>query len=97
MLRGCAVQAVLEAESRRELADVVSLCRRDQRDADALRSRAARTADAVNVCLAVGGRIEVDHVRDSADVNPAGRHIRGDERVDRPALESCERLLALAL
>jgi hypothetical protein len=97
VLQSCSIKAVLEAESRRELADILSLGRRDERDADALRPRAARAADAVNVRLAVGGRIEVDHVRDSADVNPTGGNIRGNQSVDRSGLKPCERLLALAL
>jgi hypothetical protein len=51
----------------------------------------------MHIALAVSGWIEVDQVGDAAHVDPAGSHVFGNQRVDRPQLEPRERLLALAL
>jgi len=74
---------MFETESGRQAADIVMLRGRDEGDADALRAGAACPADPVDIRLAVGGGIEVDHVGDAADVDAAGRDIGRDERVDR--------------
>ena len=58
---------------------------------------AAGAPDAVHVAVAVGGRVEVDDVRDALDVDAARGDVGRDERVDRARLEPGERLLALAL
>ena len=43
------------------------------------------------------GRIEVDHVRDPFEVEAARRDVGGDERADRPGLETLQGLLPRAL
>ena len=58
---------------------------------------AAGAADAVDVALAVLGRVEVDDVRDAVDVDAAGGDVGGDQDVDVPGLEAGQGLLALAL
>jgi hypothetical protein len=80
-----------------KLADVPALIAGDECDPDAFGARAPGSADSVNVGVAVGGRVEVDHVRDAADVDAPGRDVGGDEDIDRAGLEARERLLALAL
>ena len=66
-------------------------------DAVAAAARAAGAADAVHVVVVALRRVEVDHVRDVVDVEPAGGDVRRDERRDAPALELLERALALVL
>ena len=92
-----AAEAVIEPELAGELRDVAVLVWRQERDPDARAAGAAGAADAVHVGLAVGGRVEVDHVRDPLHVDPARRDVGRDERVDRAGLEAGECLLALAL
>ena len=92
-----AAQAMLEVQFRGDLADVPVLVGRDERDADTFGAGAARAAGPVDVSVTVGRRVEVDHVGDSAYVDPAGGDVGGDERVDFAGLEACERLLALTL
>ena len=65
--------------------------------ADAGGAGAAGAADAVHVGLGVVRRVEVDHVRDAADVDSAGGDVGRDQRVDLEGLELRERALALAL
>jgi len=91
------MQAVVEPKCFRDLRDVAVLGGGDERDADALGAGATGPADAVDVGLAVRGRVEVDHMRDSANVDPARRDVCRDERVDRSGLEAAERLFALTL
>ena len=66
------------------LADLTALGGGHKRDPDALGAGAAGASDPVNICLAVGRWVEVDHVRDSAHVDSAGGDVGGDERVDAP-------------
>jgi hypothetical protein len=73
---------VLKPELTGELRHVAVLVGGQQRDADAGPSRTTGAADAVHVRLAVRRWIEVDHVRDPVDVDPARRDVGGDERVD---------------
>ena len=80
-----------------ELLDVPPLIGRQQRDPDALSTGAAGATNPVHVGLTVGGRIEVDHVRDVVDVDPARRDIGRDEDVDRTRFKAGKSLLALAL
>jgi hypothetical protein len=51
----------------------------------------------VDVGIAIGGRIEIDHVRDAAYVDPARCHVGCDQSVDRAGLKAGECLFALAL
>ena len=95
--RRIVAEAVVEPERRGQLADVAVLSGSDQRDADALGSGAAGAPDAVHVALAIGGRVEVDDVRDAADVDPAGGDVGRDKRVNGPDSNLGERLLTLTL
>jgi hypothetical protein len=88
---------VSQAQTAGELANLVPLVGGYESDPDALGAGASGAPDAMDVGVAVVGRIEVDHVRDPRDVDPPGGDIGGDENVDRARLEACERLLALAL
>src|SRR3954466_7649346 len=87
----------LQVERGGDLAHLAGLVGIDERDADAALARAARAPDAVDVALAVGGRIEVDDVRDAVHVDAARGDVGGDERVHPAGLEARERALALAL
>ena len=91
------VEAVLDPKSTGELRDLAVLVGREERDPDARPAGAAGAADAVYIGLAVGGRVEVDHMRDPLDVDPARRDVGRDEGVDSAGLEAGERLLAVAL
>ncbi|HYB22779.1 MAG TPA: hypothetical protein VED41_03210 [Solirubrobacteraceae bacterium] len=91
------MEAVIEPELAGEFRDIAVLVCREERDPDACSTGATGPADAVDVGLAVGGRVEVDHVRDPLHVDPARRDVGRDERVDGAGLEAGERLLALAL
>ena len=86
-----------EPEPGDETLHVAMLIGRDERDADALGAGAAGPADAMNVRLAVGGGIEVDHVGDPGHVETARGDIGRHERVDGSGLKAGEGLLALAL
>jgi hypothetical protein len=63
----------------------------------AARPRAAGTADAVDVAVAILRGVEVDHVRDLRHVDAAGGDVRRHERVHGPGFEARKRLLALGL
>ena len=91
------MQTWIEPEACRELAHVVVLGRRDEGDTDALCPSSAGPADAVDVGLAVCGRIEVDHVRDSTHVDPARGDVGRNQRVYGSGLETSERALTLSL
>src|SRR4051795_3328327 len=91
------VELAAQAQVGGDAAEVLRLLGAVERDADAAASRAAGAPDAVHVALAVGGRVEVDDVRDAVDVDAARGDVGRDERVDRAGLEAGERLLALAL
>lgn len=91
------MQSWIEPKACRDLAHVAVLGWRDERDADALCARAPGAPDPVDVGLAVCGRIKVDHMRDSAHVDPAGGDIGRNERVDGSGLETSERLFTLSL
>src|ERR1700736_948308 len=90
-------ERVLYAELLRQLVHLAALAGRDERDADTLATCACRPSDTMNIGFAVARWIEVDHMRDAGHVDPAGRHVGRDQRVDGARLEAGERLLALAL
>ncbi len=97
--RGVRLRRVVEAEVQRlvdELParDVVPV---DEGDRDALGTRAAGPADAVQVRLLVLGGLVVDDVGDALDVDTAGRDVGADEDVDLAVAEGAQRLLAGAL
>jgi hypothetical protein len=53
-----------------------------------LGARPTGSTDAVHIRLAVVRRIEVDHVRDSGDVDSPRGDVGGDEHVDGTRLEA---------
>jgi hypothetical protein len=59
--------------------------------------RASGAPDAVHVGIAVAGRVEVDHVGDVLDVDPAGGDVGRHQGVDLAALEPGKCALALVL
>ena len=85
------------AEAVGDAADVALLLGKDEGDPGAAAAGAAGAADAVDVALVVLGRVEVDHVRDVREVEAAGRHVGGDERLHRAVAEPRQRPLALPL
>jgi len=90
-------EAVRQPELAGYLTDIATLSGGDQRDPDPVASGAAGPADAVDVGVPVGGRIEVDHVRDPLDVEPARCDIGRDEDIYGARFEPSERDLTLAL
>jgi hypothetical protein len=60
--RDAAAQPVVDSQLAGELGHVAVLVGCQERDPDALAAGPARATDAVYIGLAVGGRIEVDHV-----------------------------------
>ena len=81
----------------RDARDVGLLLGQHERDADPAAPGAAGAADAVRVDVGLLRRIEVDHVRDVVDVEPARGDVGGDERLHLAGVEALERLLALRL
>jgi hypothetical protein len=57
-----AAETVVEPKLAGELTDISALAGANERDPDALATRASRSPDAVDVGLAIRGRIKVDHV-----------------------------------
>ena len=92
-----AAEAVVQPQPAGHAAHLVALARADERHADAGVARASGPADAVDVCLMVGGRIEVDHVGDPVDVDSASGDVGSHERIHAAGLEVAERPVALAL
>ena len=83
----CSYFSRLPVETR-HAADLALLVGKHERDARARASGAAGATDAVRVRLVVLGRVEVDHVRDVVQVEPAGGDVRGDQRRDLAGLEA---------
>jgi hypothetical protein len=77
--------------------EVLFVGRRADHHGLAFAARAASAADAVDVVLGVRGNVEVEDVADRGDVEPARRHVRGDEEPQRPVTEPVERARALRL
>ena len=67
-----------------ELADVGLLLGEDEGDARAAPAGPAGAADAMHVVLIRPRRVEVDHVRDVVDIEPACRDVCRDQRRDMP-------------
>src|SRR5206468_10111381 len=84
---GAFAEFAMKAEVRRNLSHLVMLVGKDEAGGDARGARSAGAAGAVHVGVAVLGGVEVDHVGDLIDVDPAGGDIRGDEGVDLAVLE----------
>lgn len=91
------MQVMIKSQDVRELADIPMLGWCHECDADSLGAGAAGPADAMDVCLGVRRRVEIDHVRDAADIDPARRDVGRDQYVDRTGFEARQRLLALTL
>src|SRR3954464_6286980 len=85
----------MKAEVRRNLSHLVMLIGKDEAGGDASGARAAGAAGAVHVGVAILGCVEVDHVGDLVDVDPAGGDVGGDEGVDLAELEVGEGAAAL--
>ena len=80
-----------------DVAKLIVLFGREQRERRAALSRTSRPADAVDVVLGHVRQVEVDDVGDAVDVDAAGNDVGGDEYLVLAALEAVERLLALRL
>ena len=87
----------VEAELLGDQADVEPLLRRHERDPLAGPAGASGATHAVDVGVVVGGRIEVDHVRDVLEVEPTGGDVGRDQDVVRTRREPAERTFALWL
>src|SRR5207253_7519773 len=68
-----------------------------ERDRGAVPSSSPGTPGSVDVALVLVGWIEVDHLRDVVEVEPACGDVGGDERLDLAALEACESSLTRVL
>src|SRR3954466_205173 len=91
------IELGVQAQLVRDLAHVVRLVAVHEGHGLARPTRAPGAAGPGDGALAVLGGGEVDDVRDAGDVDPAGGHVGGHERVDTARLEARERLLALPL
>jgi hypothetical protein len=91
------VELAMQAEVRRNLSHLVMLVGEDEARGHSRGTRPAGAACAVDVGVAVLGGVEVDHVGDVVDVDPAGGDIGGDQGVVVAAREAGEGALALAL
>ena len=76
-----------------EPTDVVALVRQDERQTRARTTRAAGPPDPVDVIVLGSRRVEVDHVRDSVDIEAAGRDVGRDQRRHAAGSELGERAL----
>ena len=90
-------ELVMQVERRGDPAHLAGVLGSDERRADTAASRAAGAAHPMHVALAIRRRVEVDHVGDAVDVDPAGCDVRRHQRPYLPGLEARERPLALAL
>ena len=90
-------EPLAEPERGDQMLDVTVLGGCHQRDTDPLGAGAAGPADAMNIRVAVGGGVEVDHVGDPGDIEAARRDVGRHERVYGSGLKAGERLFTLAL
>jgi hypothetical protein len=72
----------------RDLADVARLVVHHEGHTDSGAARAAGSADAVHVGVAVLGGIEVHDLGDVVDVDAASRHVGCDQRGDLAVVEA---------
>ena len=68
-----------------------ALFRRSQRDRFPALSGSGGTPNAVHVVLGDIGQIEIDHVADAVDIEPAGSDVGGDKGVDLTGAEVGQR------
>ena len=61
-----------------------------ERNGDALHAGAAGAADAMDIIVRLPRDVEVDHVADAFDVEPARGDVRSDKDVDVVVLEAVE-------
>jgi hypothetical protein len=80
-----------------DVAQVIALVLRAEAERDALAPGARGAADAVDVLLGDVGQLEVDHVADARDVDPARGDVGRDEDLGAAVLELVERAFALRL
>ena len=91
------VELAAQAEGAGHAAHLVGLVGEHEADPGAAPPGAAGAPDPVGVGVLVAGGVEVDHVGDAVDVDPAGGHVGRDQRVDVACLEARQRPFALAL
>ncbi len=77
--------------------EVRVLLRRQKRDGVAEGRGASGPADAMKVVFGIDRHVEIDHVRDSLDVDPACGDVGGDHDLVLAVSEAVHRALALAL
>src|SRR5690606_28081511 len=80
----------LQARKLLDVGDRLGVLGRYQRERAALGTGAASAADAMDIVVGMPRRVEVEHVADALDVEPACGDVRGDEDVDLAALEPLE-------
>ena len=85
------LELVAQAEVLGDPPHVAHLVGEDEADADAAGPGAAGAADAVDVSVAILGRVVVDDVGDVGDVDPSRGDVGRDQRVDVTRLEVGER------
>src|SRR5690606_20525705 len=72
-----------------------ALARRDEQDRFAASAGSSGPPNAMDVRFRIVRHVVVHDVTDAFDVQPARRNIGCDDDIDLPALESCDRTLAL--
>src|SRR5437764_10969339 len=80
-----------------DVAQIAALVRAAERDRDAGCAGACGTADAMDILLGHVGQIEVHHMADTRDVDPARCDVGGDQHRHVARLEAGESALALRL
>jgi hypothetical protein len=90
-----ALEVAQQAEVACDRAHLVALLVGDEADAEAAGAGAAGSPDAVGVGVAIGRSVELDHVGDLGDVDPAGGDVGRDQGRDLAALKAGQRALAL--
>ena len=73
---------MVQSEVAGEFGDVVAEVWREKRDPGACPSGATSATDPVHVGIAVGGRVEVDHMRDPVHVNSSRCDVGRHESID---------------
>ena len=93
--RGAAGQCLLDQilDRRQQL----FISGRPDRDRGALAASATGAADAVDIVLGMAGQVEVEHMADGGNVQPARGHVRGDQQFQLAIAEAVQRAGAVAL
>jgi hypothetical protein len=91
------VELAGEAEAGGDASHLARVRGEDEGDARAVATGSGSPADAMHIGIAIAGRVEVDHVGDIVDVQPARRDVGGDQGVHLSPGELPERPLTLRL